>query len=127
MCIRDRQVDTIVTDQNGRAASKALPLGRYTIREVKAPNYYSINPTTFTAYLEYPGQIVEFEVLDESCLLYTSRCVYETDGKECEQRSEHSKIGTPKDRAGHGNQRAWAGEIKGSGADTITKEGDEKR
>ena len=43
-----------------------MPLGRYTIREVKAPNYYSINPTTFTAYLEYPGQIVEFEVLDES-------------------------------------------------------------
>lgn len=62
----NNKVDTIVTDQNGRAASKALPLGRYTIREVKAPNYYSINPTTFTAYLEYPGQIVEFEVLDES-------------------------------------------------------------
>lgn len=62
----NNKVDIIVTDQNGRAASKALPLGRYTIREVKAPNYYSINPTTFTAYLEYPGQIVEFEVLDES-------------------------------------------------------------
>ena len=59
-------VDTIVSDYNGRAVSKFLPLGRYTIREVQAPDYYSINPTVLTAYLDYEGQIVTFEVEDNS-------------------------------------------------------------
>ena len=59
-------VDTIVSDYNGRAVSKLLPLGRYTIREIKAPNYYSINPTVLTAYLDHEGQIVTFEVEDNS-------------------------------------------------------------
>lgn len=58
--------DTIVSDYNGRAVSKLLPLGRYTIREVQAPDYYSINPTVLTAYLDYEGQIVTFEVEDNS-------------------------------------------------------------
>ena len=60
------KVDTIRTDRNGRAVSKLLPLSRYTIREVSAPAYYSVNPTVMTAYLEYEGQIVTFEVLDSS-------------------------------------------------------------
>ena len=59
-------VDTIRTDKNGRAVSKLLPLSRYTIREVKAPNYYAINTTVMTAYLEHEGQIVTFEVENSS-------------------------------------------------------------
>lgn len=59
-------VDTIRTDRNGSAVSKLLPLGRYTIREVSAPSYYSVNPTLMTAYLEYEGQIVTFEVENDS-------------------------------------------------------------
>ena len=59
-------VDTIRTDKNGRAVSKTLPLSRYTIREVQAPVNYSVNPTVMTAYLEYEGQIVTFEVADEN-------------------------------------------------------------
>ena len=59
-------VDTIRSDRNGRAVSKTLPLSRYTIREVQAPAYYSINPTVMTAYLEFNGQIVTFEVQDNS-------------------------------------------------------------
>jgi uncharacterized repeat protein (TIGR01451 family) len=59
-------VDTIKTDSNGRAASKLLPLSRYTVKEVTAPDYYAVNPTVMNAYLEYEGQIVSFEVLDES-------------------------------------------------------------
>jgi len=59
-------VDTIRTDRNGRAVSKLLPLGRYTIREVSAPSYYSVNPTLMTAYLEHEGQIVTFEVSNDS-------------------------------------------------------------
>ena len=59
-------VDTIKSDRNGRAVSKTLPLSRYTIREIKAPANYSINPTVMTAYLEFNGQIVTFEVQDSS-------------------------------------------------------------
>lgn len=59
-------VDTIVSDYNGRAVSRPLPLSRYTIREVKAPDYYAINPTVLNAYLEHEGQIVTFEVEDNS-------------------------------------------------------------
>ena len=59
-------VDTIKSDRNGRAVSKTLPLSRYTIREIKAPANYSINPTVMTAYLEHEGQIVTFEVQDSS-------------------------------------------------------------
>lgn len=59
-------VDTVKTDKNGRAASKTLPLGLYTVRETQAPAYYSINETVMTANLEFSGQIVTFEVLDKS-------------------------------------------------------------
>lgn len=59
-------VDTIRSDSRGRAVSKLLPLSRYTVREVAAPNYYAVNPTVMNAYLEYEGQIVTFEVEDES-------------------------------------------------------------
>ena len=59
-------VDTIRSDSRGRAVSKLLPLSRYTVREVAAPDYYAINPTVMNAYLEYEGQIVTFEVEDNS-------------------------------------------------------------
>ena len=59
-------VDTIKSDRNGRAISKTLPLFRYTVREIKAPANYSINPTVMTAYLEFNGQIVTFEVQNTS-------------------------------------------------------------
>ena len=59
-------VDTIKSDRNGRAVSKTLPLSRYTVREIKAPANYSINLTVMTAYLEFNGQIVTFEVQNTS-------------------------------------------------------------
>ena len=59
-------VDTIKSNRNGRAVSKTLPLSRYTVREIKAPANYSINPTVMTAYLEFNGQIVTFEVQNTS-------------------------------------------------------------
>ena len=59
-------VDTIRTDRNGRASSKLLPLSRYTIREVRAPAFYSASSSAMTAYLEHEGQIVTFEVTNAS-------------------------------------------------------------
>ncbi|WP_297872026.1 collagen binding domain-containing protein [uncultured Oscillibacter sp.] len=59
-------VDTIRSDGRGLAVSRQLPLGRYTIREVKAPANYGVNETPLTAYLEHEGQIVRFEVTNKS-------------------------------------------------------------
>ncbi len=59
-------IDTIKTDKNGRASSKPLPLGLYTIRETVAPTYYTANQTLMTAHLEFNGQIMTFEVLNKS-------------------------------------------------------------
>ena len=59
-------VDTIRSDSRGLAVSKPLPLGRYTIREVKAPANYGVSDTELTAYLEHEGQIVRFEVTNKS-------------------------------------------------------------
>ena len=60
------KVDTIVTGANGLASSKQLPLGRYTIREIKAPANYGVSTETYTAVLEYSGQIVKLEVSNKS-------------------------------------------------------------
>ena len=60
------KVDTIETGTNGLAVSRRLPLGRYLVREAKAPDGYLINNKTMTAVLEYSGQIVRLEVADES-------------------------------------------------------------
>ncbi len=43
-------VDTIKSDNRGLASSKPLPLGRYTIRETKAPANYGVSGQELTAY-----------------------------------------------------------------------------
>jgi uncharacterized surface anchored protein len=73
-------VDTIRSDSRGLAVSKPLPLSRYTIREVKAPEHYGINETELTAYLEHEGQIVRFEVTNKS--LATGVSISKTGPKE---------------------------------------------
>ena len=59
-------VDTIRSDGRGLAVSQQLPLGRYTIRETKAPANYGVSDTELTAYLEHEGEIVRFEVTNKS-------------------------------------------------------------
>ena len=73
-------VDTIKSDSRGLAVSKPLPLSRYTIREVKAPDHYGVNETELTAYLEHEGQIVRFEVTNKS--LSTGVSISKTGPKE---------------------------------------------
>lgn len=63
-------VDTIVSNERGIAASKPLPLGRYTIKETKAPPFYGATGQTFEVEIEFASQIVKFEVLNES--VYTN-------------------------------------------------------
>ena len=73
-------VDTIKSDSRGLAVSKQLPLSRYSLREVKAPANYGINEEVLTAYLEYEGQILRFEVTDKS--LSTGVSITKTGPKE---------------------------------------------
>jgi len=71
--IRDKAnnlVDTVVTDANGLAISKALPLGRYYVKEKIAPANYLINDSVLEAELEFAGQIVKLEMYNKS--VYTN-------------------------------------------------------
>ena len=61
-------MDTIVSGPNGLAVSQPLPLGRYQIFETKAPVNYSTSSETYTAVLEYSGQIVKMEISNKSLL-----------------------------------------------------------
>ena len=63
-------VNTVVTDKNGVAKSDTLPLGRYTIRETKAPVFYSTTTQPIEVEIEFSGQIVRVEVLNQS--VYTN-------------------------------------------------------
>ncbi len=89
------KVDTIVTGANGLASSKQLPLGRYTIREVKAPANYGVSTETYTAVLEFSGQIVKLEVSNKS--MSTGVSITKTGPKEAMSgqpvRYVFSKIG----------------------------------
>ena len=73
-------VDTVQSDRTGLAVTKPLPLGRYTIRETKAPANYGVNETEWTAYLEHEGQIVRFEITDKS--LFTGVSITKTGPKQ---------------------------------------------
>ena len=63
-------VDTIESNSRGLAVSKPLPLGRYIIKEVSSPQFYSVNSEEVTVYLEHEGQIVQLEWLNEN--VYTN-------------------------------------------------------
>lgn len=56
---KDTVVDTVTTDENGAAESKALYLGKYTIRETKAPYGMVLNGTPKTVELTYAGETVK--------------------------------------------------------------------
>lgn len=69
-------VDTIRTDRNGVAATKALPLGRYTLIESKAADYYALDKTPIEVELEFAGQIVRVAVTNKS--LYANVSIEKT-------------------------------------------------
>ena len=73
-------VDTIRSNSRGLAISKQLPLSRYFVREVKAPEHYGISERELTVYLEYEGQIARLEVEDKS--LSTGVSITKTGPKE---------------------------------------------
>lgn len=64
-------VDIVTTDETGLAESKALYLGKYEIRESKAPYGMVLNTEIRTAELVYAGQ--EIEIIETSASFYNER------------------------------------------------------
>ena len=64
-------VDTVTTDGTGLAESKPLYLGKYEIREIKAPYGMVLNTEIRTAELVYEGQ--EIEITETSASFYNER------------------------------------------------------
>ena len=69
-------VDTIVTDKNGVAASKPLPLGRYKIVESRSADFYGLDKTPIEVEIEFAGQIVKAAMTNKS--LYTNVSIKKT-------------------------------------------------
>lgn len=63
--------DTVTTDKKGNAASKPLYLGKYTVREIKAPYGTVLNGTPETVELTYAGETVE--VTETAAEFYNER------------------------------------------------------
>ena len=63
-------VDTIKTNKNGIAISKALPLGRYKLIESQSAEFYGLDKTPIEVELEFEGQIVKAAMTNKS--LYTN-------------------------------------------------------
>ena len=51
--------DTIITDENGHAATEPLYLGKYEIKEISAPHGYVVNDESKFAELTYSNQEIE--------------------------------------------------------------------
>ena len=53
---KGQTVDTLITDENGTAESRALYLGKYTVTETKPPTGYAGSEAPRTVDLQYAGQ-----------------------------------------------------------------------
>ena len=62
-------VDKITTGADGTAISNQLKIGTYTLQEVKAPDWYGINPTTLNVTIQKQEQVVSIIVKDPSVKL----------------------------------------------------------
>ena len=67
-----RVVDTITTNSRGIAASNPLPLGRYFVRESKAPRFYQLNTQKAEVKLKVEGDVVRIEMYDDPAIIKTS-------------------------------------------------------
>ena len=65
LCHRTGNVlDRFASGTDGRAVSRPLPLGRYIVREVQAPQWYMLSPQTLDIDIEFAGQIIRTEFLN---------------------------------------------------------------
>ena len=59
-------IDRFVSGTDGRAVSKPLPLGRYTVKEVQAPQWYRISDQVLDIEIEFATQIIKHDFLNYS-------------------------------------------------------------
>ena len=59
-------VDRFVSGADGKAVSRPLPLGRYVVKEVQAPEWYRLSSQTLDLVLEFATQIVKMDFLNYS-------------------------------------------------------------
>ena len=59
-------IDRFVSGADGRAVSKPLPLGRYTVKEVRAPQWYRISDQALDIEIEFATQIIKHDFLNYS-------------------------------------------------------------
>jgi uncharacterized surface anchored protein len=59
-------VDRFVSGADGRAVSKPLPIGRYTVKEVQAPQWYRLSIEAMDIEVEFAAQIIKREFLNYS-------------------------------------------------------------
>ena len=57
-------VDRIVSGNDGRAVSKPLPLGRYVVKEVQAPQWYKLSTESLDIEIEFATQIIKRDFLN---------------------------------------------------------------
>jgi hypothetical protein len=74
-------VDRFQSGADGRAVSKPLPLGRYVVKEVQAPQWYKLSTQSLDIELEFATQIVKLEFLNYSA--NTGVTIRKTDPIEC--------------------------------------------
>ncbi len=55
---KNQTVETLVTNEQGKATSSPLPLGSYTVKETKAPKPYVRDKGVYDVVLSYQGQSV---------------------------------------------------------------------
>ena len=53
---KDTLVKTVTTDKNGEAVIKDLPLGKYRVKETKAPSGFALNPDSQEVFFIYKDQ-----------------------------------------------------------------------
>ena len=84
-------VDTVTTGEDGVAVSKALYLGKYEIREIKAPYGMVLNGETHTVELTYAGR--EIEITETATEFYNERQKIEIDLNKVMEKDDRFGIG----------------------------------
>lgn len=84
-------VDTVTTVADGTAKSKELYLGRYEVKEIKAPYGMVLNPEMKSVQLTYAGQ--EIEITETAAAFYNERQRLQIDLSKIMEQDERFQIG----------------------------------
>lgn len=84
-------VDTVTTVADGTAKSKELYLGRYEVKEIKAPYGMVLNPEMKSVQLTYAGQ--EIEITETAATFYNERQRVQIDLSKIMEQDERFQIG----------------------------------